>query len=122
MGTGFSGLLGGENNNINIGAPGIEDIPESCVALILTYLDTPEICKLACLNRAFYRASSADLVWESKLPENYLILVKKLFNFERTENLVKKDIYAMLCRPNRFDGGTKVFFSILSYSFFFPTI
>jgi hypothetical protein len=47
--------------------PNLGDVPEGCVALILTHLDPPEICKLAWLNRAFRGASSADFVWESKL-------------------------------------------------------
>ncbi|KAL7003306.1 hypothetical protein U1Q18_004464 [Sarracenia purpurea var. burkii] len=82
------------------------DIPENCVALVLTHLDPPQICKLARLNRVFRQASLSDFVWESKLPENYGGLVKKLFN-ENPENLSKREIFARLCRPNHLDGGTK---------------
>ncbi|KAL0425947.1 UNVERIFIED_CONTAM: F-box protein PP2-A13 [Sesamum radiatum] len=49
----------------------LEDIPESCMALVLSYLDPPEIAKLARLNRAFRAASSADFIWVPKLPSNY---------------------------------------------------
>lgn len=122
MGSGFSGIGGGgpgggggeiSNSNSKLG-PGLEDIPERCLALVLTYLEPPHICRLAGLNRAFHRASSADFVWESKLPENYHILLNKLFNIKdiqirADQNLVlKKDIYAMLRGPNRFAGATKV--------------
>ncbi|KAK9276482.1 hypothetical protein L1049_006016 [Liquidambar formosana] len=86
--------------------PGLGDLPEGCVALVLNHLDPPEICKLARLNRAFRGASSADFVWESKLPSDYRFLIEKLFG-GFPENLVKKEIYARLCRPNSFDGGTK---------------
>ncbi|KAJ6344227.1 hypothetical protein OIU76_005866 [Salix suchowensis] len=51
--------------------PRLGDIPESCLALVLMHLDPPDICKLARLNRAFRGASSADFIWESKLPSNY---------------------------------------------------
>lgn len=110
MGAGFSGLVADYIGAPTPSNPGLGDIPESCVAVILTHLDPLEICKLARLNRVFREASSADFVWESKLPENYQILMKKLFS-ECPQNLTKKEIYARLCRPNRFDGGNKVILS-----------
>lgn len=103
--------------------PRLEDIPESCIALVLSYLDPPEICKLARLNRSFHDASSADFIWESKLPSNYRFIARKLKMFEDNDDdgcedgkklldlkgfcLCKKDIFARLSRPNSFDGGTK---------------
>lgn len=86
--------------------PSLGDLPEGCVALLLTHFDPSEICKLARLNRAFRGASSADCVWEPKLPLNYRFLIEKLFG-SFPENLSKKEIYARLCRPNSFDGGAK---------------
>ncbi|KAF5451521.1 hypothetical protein F2P56_026625 [Juglans regia] len=87
--------------------PGLGDIPESCVALVLMYLDPPEICKLARLNRAFQGASSADFIWESKLPPNFLYIMEKVFDEETLAKFRKKDVYARLCRPNPFDNNTK---------------
>lgn len=104
MGAGFSGFAV-ENNGPS--KPSLGDVPENCISTILTYLDPPEICKLARLNRAFRGASEADFVWASKLPSNYKFLVHKVLH-EDPENLAKKDIYARLCRPSRFDDGTKV--------------
>ncbi|KAL6977663.1 hypothetical protein U1Q18_026454 [Sarracenia purpurea var. burkii] len=107
MGVGFSGFVGkGTGGHKTPSKPGLGDMPESSVALILSFLDPPEICKLAGLNRAFHRASSADFVWESKLPENHQRLVQKLFD-ESPQTLANKDVYARLCCANRFDGGTK---------------
>lgn len=88
--------------------PRLGDIPESCVALVLMYLDPPEICKLARLNRAFRGASSADFIWESKLPPNYLYIMEKVFDEETLRKFRKKDVYARLCRPIPFDNSTKV--------------
>ncbi|KAK4793757.1 hypothetical protein SAY86_024192 [Trapa natans] len=39
------------------------DMPESCVASILTHLEPRDICGLARLNRAFRCTSWADFVW-----------------------------------------------------------
>ncbi|OAY48253.1 hypothetical protein MANES_06G144300v8 [Manihot esculenta] len=103
MGAGFSGFELPSNGG---GSPSLDDVPESCVSSILMYLDPPEICKLARLNRTFRGASLADLVWETKLPSNYKFVVKKVIQ-DSPENLSKKEIYARLCHPNCFDGGTK---------------
>lgn len=86
---------------------GLGDIPESCVSLILASLDPPEICKLARVSRAFHGASSADFVWESKLPSNYRFLVRRILG-ENPDDLSKKEAYSRLCQASCFDGGTKV--------------
>lgn len=86
--------------------PSLDDVPESCVSSIFMYMDPPEICKLARLNKTFHGASSADFVWETKLPSNYKFLVEKVLG-QSPESLSKKEIYAKLCRPNCLDNGTK---------------
>lgn len=108
MGAGFSAACSPPPST------GLGDLPENCVAEILMRLDPPQICNLARLSRTFHMASSANFVWESKLPSNYRFLVKKVLG-ESHENLRKKEIYARLCRANRFDGGHKV----VRVSFFF---
>lgn len=114
----FSSLTGLDYSNESDGylclqsRPGLGDLPESCVALVLSYLDPPEICKLARLNRAFRGASWADFVWESKLPSNYQVLFRKVFG-ELPGDLGKRGIYERLCQANTFDGGTKVLLVLL---------
>lgn len=115
MGASFSALFI-DQDGVSSSSPCLGDLPESCVASIIQHLDPPEICKLAKLNRAFSAASWADFVWESKLPPNYHILVHKILGFV-PQNLGKRDIYTRLCRPNTFDGGTKVRFSVLFFVF-----
>ncbi|XP_052211064.1 F-box protein PP2-A12-like [Diospyros lotus] len=104
MGSGLSSLFTARNPPSP--EPSLGDLPESCVASVVAYLDPPEICRLALLNRAFSGASSADFVWESKLPQNYHSVIQKVFD-RFPSNLCKKEIYARLCRQNSFDGGTK---------------
>ncbi|CAM8916895.1 hypothetical protein QQ045_033383 [Rhodiola kirilowii] len=93
-----------ENGGAN--GPGLGDIPESCVACVFLYLTPPEICNLARLNRAFRGAASSDAVWETKLPRNYLDLLR-LIPTERYQNLSKKDIFSLLSRPVPVDDGNK---------------
>ncbi|CAL0315990.1 unnamed protein product [Lupinus luteus] len=87
--------------------PSLGDIPESCISSFLMNLDPPDICKLARVNRTFHRASSADFVWESKLPTCYKFIANKVLGVENLASMSKKEIYAKLCQPNRFDSGTK---------------
>ncbi|KAH6790770.1 phloem protein 2-A12 [Perilla frutescens var. frutescens] len=89
--------------------PGLGDLPESCVASVLVHLEPPQICRLAMLNRAFRGASSADFVWESKLPVNYGDVIGRVFENDGSfsRGLCKRDIYSWLCRANSFDGGSK---------------
>lgn len=91
---------------------GLGDLPESCVATVLMNLDPNDICSLAKLNKAFHGASSADFVWESKLPPNYKQIIEKISDENDDDNLpvysCKKEIYASLSRFNSIDGGLKV--------------
>lgn len=96
-----------EESNSSSSKTGLGDIPESCISSILMNLDPHEICKLARVNRAFHRASSADFVWESKLPSCYKFLAHKFLGEENLSTMTKKDVYTKLCQPNHFDGGTK---------------
>ncbi|XP_074574044.1 F-box protein PP2-A13-like [Curcuma longa] len=88
---------------------GLGDLPESCIAEVLLRLDAQEICRASGLNRAFRIAASADFVWEAKLPKNYVYLMEMATDGTAISCVCKKEIYARLCRPNPFDGGTKEF-------------
>lgn len=83
------------------------ELPECCVAVMMGYMDPPQICKLALMNRTFRGASMADFVWESKLPPNYHLLLRQIFD-DFPSDLGMRGIYARLCRVNTFDEGTKV--------------
>ncbi|KAK2983990.1 hypothetical protein RJ640_027315, partial [Escallonia rubra] len=107
MGANASLPSGSDDGPNSPSEPRLGDLPESCIALVLSHLDPPEICKLARLNRAFRAASAADFIWQPKLPSNYKHIIEKLLHGEGVVALGKKDVYARLCTPISFDGGTK---------------
>ncbi|PON58012.1 Phloem protein [Parasponia andersonii] len=108
MGAGFSASKADEDGSEE--KPRLGDIPENCMAMVLMYLDPPDVCKYARLNRAFRAASSADFIWESKLPSNYLYVMDRVFeNSTMGDKLGKREIYARLCRRKMFDNGTREF-------------
>ncbi|GAB2274008.1 hypothetical protein Dimus_008778 [Dionaea muscipula] len=113
MGSGASAL---REEATASGGGGLGELPESCVAMVLMHLEPKDICRFAKLNRAFFGASSADFVWELKLPGNYQRVIEKVFGdgdgdgdgeFSNVMDSCKKDVYALLCRCNSFDEGTK---------------
>ncbi|CAN6971233.1 hypothetical protein IGI04_034325 [Brassica rapa subsp. trilocularis] len=110
MGSGLSLFTNGSSSSPSrerdLSKPGLGDLPESCVALILEKLDPVEICRFSKLNRAFRSASWADFVWESKLPHDYRSILEKILG-GFPEKLRKRDIYNFLSRVNSFDDGTK---------------
>ncbi|PWA56152.1 phloem protein 2-A12 [Artemisia annua] len=81
------------------------ELPESVVGSILTHLNPQDICRLAVVNKAFYGASSADFIWDMKLPHNY----QKCLVSDDIDGhvLCKKDVYAKLCGFDSVGGDTK---------------
>jgi hypothetical protein len=127
MGAGLSNAVGSEGGGVG---PGLGDLPEGCIAEVLRWLDPPDICQLVRLNKTFLGAGSSNFIWQEKLPKNYECLVKKLLeaqrkvegsntNKEKLGPFLRKEVYALLCRRNSFDGGHKVSFC---GSFFFLII
>jgi F-box domain len=123
MGAGIS-CLEGDEPHCQIGTV-LGDLPENCVAQVLHRLDPPQICQLAGLSRTFRLAASADPLWETKLPRNYRYLIEKACEsdveggYDKWAPLTKKEIFARLCRPYPFEGGTKVSpFPLLLYQVF----
>ncbi|XP_049395491.1 F-box protein PP2-A11 [Solanum stenotomum] len=113
MGATISGLVDHEkltSSNIGPLETGLGDLPESCIALVLTHLDPIEICKISRVSRTFHQASLTDLVWDPKLPQNYQILLRNYKNLwsnasEDSCSLTKKEIFIRLCRPNHFGSS-----------------
>ncbi|CAN6218449.1 unnamed protein product [Urochloa humidicola] len=118
MGAAASSARGGRGGEGTV----LGDLPENCVAEVLLRLDPPEICQMARLSRTFRGAASGDGVWESKLPRNHARLLAVAATGDggelqataaeeelEAEPLPKKEVYALLCRRNRFDGGKKEF-------------
>ncbi|GJN30087.1 hypothetical protein PR202_gb18366 [Eleusine coracana subsp. coracana] len=110
MGAGASDLTGAEPGS-KVARAGLGDLPELCAAEVLLYLDAPDICRLARLNRAFRGAAAADFLWEAKLPENYGYLLGFVDGEREGEKseMGKKDVYATLAKPVPFDDGKREF-------------
>ncbi|EPS70124.1 hypothetical protein M569_04645, partial [Genlisea aurea] len=82
------------------------DLPESCIAQVLSHLEAVEVAGMGRVSSAFHSASTADFIWVPRLPSNCDYILGKLP--DRGAGLTNKmEMYAKLCRPIPFDGGTK---------------
>ncbi|KAH9328333.1 hypothetical protein KI387_000441, partial [Taxus chinensis] len=106
MGANLSRVYEGDEGISPAAYPGLADIPENCIAGIFRHLSPLDICKLARLNRAFKGAASCDLVWAQKLPACYQEMLSKV-PLAKGRFLMKKEIYALLCKPISLENGTK---------------
>ncbi|BBM97768.1 hypothetical protein MPTK1_1g08170 [Marchantia polymorpha subsp. ruderalis] len=88
--------------DLQLDGTGFEDLPESCIELVLCFLSPRDIAISACTNRTFRGASLSDVVWHAKLPKDYTEFLakakdgacyfdskKKIFDFLR----IKRTLY-----------------------------
>ncbi|OAE25846.1 hypothetical protein AXG93_2145s1450 [Marchantia polymorpha subsp. ruderalis] len=84
--------------DLQLDGTGFEDLPESCIELVLCFLSPRDIAISACTNRTFRGASLSDVVWHAKLPKDYTEFLakakdgacyfdskKKIFDFLRSK-------------------------------------
>lgn len=92
---------------------GLPDLPEACIATILSCLPPREVAKAAYVCRSYHLASQSDSVWASLLPPGHMDMLE-LITDPKPVFKSKKDIYNYLTTPKFFAGGTKVCFVLLS--------
>ncbi|KAH9318901.1 hypothetical protein KI387_020670 [Taxus chinensis] len=85
----------------------MNELPESCISMILSFTTPRDACKLASVSRLFRSAASADSLWHTWLPPHYpQILSNPLSPITFSS---KKQLYFCLCQSILLDGGTKRF-------------
>ncbi|OAE25843.1 hypothetical protein AXG93_2145s1420 [Marchantia polymorpha subsp. ruderalis] len=82
--------------DLQLDGTGFEDLPESCIALVLSFLSPKDIAMSACTNRALRDASLSDFVWQPKLPKGYTEVLAKAKDGARAFDS-KKQIFDYLC-------------------------
>ena len=92
---------------------GLPDLPEACIAKILSCLPPREVAKAGCVCQSFHLISQCDTVWASLLPPHHMDVLD-LITDPKPVFKSKKDIYNYLTTPKFFAEGTKVRFVFLS--------
>jgi hypothetical protein len=91
----------------------LPDLPEACIARILSCLPPREVAKAACVCKSYHLVSQCDTVWGSLLPPHHMDVLD-LITDPKPVFRSKKDIYNYLTTPKFFAEGTKVCFVLLS--------
>jgi hypothetical protein len=100
------------------------DLPEVCIAVILSCLSPREVARLACVCRSFRAASTFDSVWENILPSKYKDLLALDPNVVPTQFTSKREVFDHLCNLVFFANNTQVCHSCVCSStnhFFFKS-
>ena len=92
---------------------GLPDLPEACIATILSCLPPREVAKAAYVCQSYHLASQSDSVWASLLPPGHTDMLE-LITDPKPVFKSKKDIFNYLTTPKFFAEGTKVCFVLLA--------
>ncbi|CAJ1961213.1 unnamed protein product [Sphenostylis stenocarpa] len=85
-----------------------EDLPEGCIANILSFTTPRDACVLSSLSSSFRSAAQSDVVWERFLPSDFDAIVSE--SSKPLSYSSKKELYLHLCHnPLLIDAGQKSF-------------
>ncbi|CAJ1972453.1 unnamed protein product [Sphenostylis stenocarpa] len=94
-------LLGGKGTMISME---LQDLPEGCIAKILSYTSPMDASRFSLVSKAFCSAAESDSVWGGFLPILASTFPPSSFPFSSS----KKDLYFNLCNhPTIIDQGKK---------------
>lgn len=87
----------------------IHDLPEGCIAHIISRTSARDACASALVSKAFNVVADSDFVWGRLLPPDYIdILSRSVSTKKMADFSSKKELFLYLCSNTIFlDGGTK---------------
>ncbi|XP_015962366.2 putative F-box protein PP2-B2 [Arachis duranensis] len=86
---------------------GFQDLPEGCIANVVSLTIPRDACSLALVSSTFRSAAESDSVWDRFLPSDYNDIVSQSTSFSCRS---KKQLYLSLCEnPILVDDGKKSF-------------
>ncbi|GKV39937.1 hypothetical protein SLEP1_g47631 [Rubroshorea leprosula] len=87
------------------GTPNFDDLPNDCLALIISLTSPLDACRSSLVSKSFNSAASSDTLWDKFLPADYHNLVPASPSFSSL-----KSLYLSLCdHPVLIEDGKKSF-------------
>ncbi|XP_028790226.1 F-box protein PP2-B10 [Neltuma alba] len=85
------------------------DLPEACIAHVLSFTSPRDACRLSCVSSSFRSAADSDALWDSFLPSDWLSLLSR--SSPPPSFSSKKHLYLSLSRQPLLidDDGLKSF-------------
>ncbi|XP_028770093.1 F-box protein At2g02240-like [Neltuma alba] len=65
----------------------MDNLPEACIAHILSFTSPPEVCRLSCVSSSFLSAAVSDALWNSFIPSDCLSLLSPPPSFPSKKHL-----------------------------------
>uniref|UniRef100_A0A0D6QRX0 F-box domain-containing protein n=1 Tax=Araucaria cunninghamii TaxID=56994 RepID=A0A0D6QRX0_ARACU len=85
----------------------LQDLPESCISLILSFTTPPDACRLSAVSKLFRSAAHSDSLWNNWLPRSYNEVLSQAVSVIPFSS--KKELYLRFCESIVLRGGTKIF-------------
>ncbi|XP_050234720.1 F-box protein At2g02240-like isoform X2 [Mercurialis annua] len=91
----------------------LEELPEGCIANILSFTTPLDACKLSVVSKTFRSAADSDDLWDKLLPSDYHSIISRSSSFSSSSSSLissKKQLYFHLCHnPILIDDSKKSF-------------
>lgn len=82
------------------------NLPEGCIANILSFTSPRDVCRLSLLSSTFRSAAQSDAVWNKFLPSDFHTILSQSSSLSLPS---KKDLFLYLCqKPLLIDDGKMV--------------
>ncbi|KAH7571407.1 hypothetical protein ACOSQ2_014140 [Xanthoceras sorbifolium] len=89
---------------------GMIELPEVCLATVISFTSPRDACRLSCVNSLFKLATESDAVWDRFLPADYRSLISNSNFCSSSSSMSKKELYLGLCHnPILIDEGKMSF-------------
>ena len=98
------------------------ELPEGCIATVISFASPRDACRFSCVNSVFKLAAESDAVWDRFLPPDYRSLISDsdFCSSSSSPSLgfpSKKDLFLSLCHnPILMDEGKMVNSFIIGFS------
>ncbi|KAG6475607.1 F-box protein PP2-B10-like [Zingiber officinale] len=102
------GKMAEESESVRVGMaggePGIEALPEACIANAISLTSPRDACRSSAVSAAFRSAVASDTVWDRFLPSDLKSILARADH--PVDFSSKRELFFRLCdRPIFFDGG-----------------
>ncbi|KAG6731282.1 hypothetical protein I3842_01G121500 [Carya illinoinensis] len=87
------------------------ELPEECIADIISKTSPPDACRMSLVSRTFSSVAASNFVWEALLPPDHQQIISESVSSSPSLNILsKKDLYFSLCdNPILIGNGNRSF-------------
>ncbi|KAJ6820137.1 F-box protein PP2-B10-like isoform X1 [Iris pallida] len=96
-----------KGSGMEVSGRGFQDLPEGCIAHVISLTSPRDSCRSAGTSTAFRAAAESDTVWDRFLPSDICSVLSRAV--EPVECSSRRELFFRLCDPILIDGGRMSF-------------